>query len=260
MHFRILSLAFFAVASCSFAGSISDLPACGQDTLTNYQSNYSPTLGGACNIGNLTYSKFFFTELKVTPSSSLTGSITADDLIIVPVQSTNSFNILPSDLSFFNRVITVPERYLITYNVDPPPIIAGDRLDLDPPVGSIYGTKWGCIDSDFTPSIPISTALQNAGGPSGYSDSTFSCGPSATKPYILKTNGTSSTFEFVSASIVFDEPAAVLNIRLVLDFLPGTISGFEGIQQPVATTIPEPSTFALAGLVLAGVALKRFRA
>ena len=263
MHLK-LSFALFMIGSAQvFAATLNNpLPACVTDTLKNYAINYGTPDGGACTIGNLAYSRFFFSELKVTSSSALTFSILAENLILDPVSATNSFNIAPVNTSLFNRTITIAERYLITYNIDPPPIIAGDELSLDPPVGTVYATKWGCVDSDFSPqSSSTETILQNVGGRAGYTAGTFKCGSSPqTDPYILKTDGDPSTSPTTIASITFPQSAAIVNVRLVLDFEPGTITGFDAIQSPVATTIPEPTTNIMidAGLIGFGL-LSRLR-
>jgi len=265
MHSRPLYLLLLLATTKIFGSTINaSLPSCTSGSLQSYVDNFGIGAGGACTIGTLTYSKFFFKELKVTTASSLTNNITASSLNIDPVSALNSFNILPVSLSSFNRTIINSERYFISYNVDPPPIIAGDELFLDPPFGSIYGTKWGCTDSDFSPSNPVEKVLQDVGGRPGYSASTFSCGVNPVKaPYILKTDGTSPTFDNVIARITFPEPVAILNIRLVLDFEPGTITGFDGIQVPVSTTIPEPASGLLIAAGLAAVAVssrKKFKA
>ncbi len=261
-----LSLALILAVSAPVFGTTinNSLPACVKASLADYATNFGTPDGGACTIGSLTYSQFFFRELKVTSVSALTFNILASDLLIDPVSLTNSFNIVPVDTSDFNRTITVAERYLITYNVDPPPIIAGDELSLDPPVGSIYATKWGCTDSNFSPQLSTTeTILQNVGGRAGYTASTFKCGSTPqTDPYILKTDGDPLTPPTTIASITFPQSAAIINVRLVLDFEPGTITGFDAIQSPISTTIPEPATNVMIAAGLLGFGLfsrSRFR-
>lgn len=258
MHLKF-SFALVIIGSAQVFGASLDntLPACGRDTLKNYAANYGTPDGGACTIGQLTYSQFFFRELKVTSTSALTYNILAEDLILDPVTLSNSFNIAPVNSSKFNRTVTISERYLITYNIDPPPIIAGDELSLDPPVGTVYATKWGCTDSNFSPqSSTTETILQSVGGRAGYTAGTFKCGSSPqVNPYILKTDGDPSTSPTTIASIVFPQSAAIVNVRLVLDFEPGTITGFDAIQAPVSTTIPEPTSNLLIAAGLIGFGL-----
>jgi hypothetical protein len=239
--------AFGLIGPSLLATTINSLPDCQEDTLASYTATYSLGNGRGCKIGNLGFSKFYFEEFAATAGAPDTLNIEASDLIIRPNAATNSFSILPSTLSLFNRVITAPERYYISYFVDPPPIIAGDELTLDPPVGNVFAAKWGCTDSDFAPGANnIEDTLLTVGRP-GYSASTFSCGPSGAAPYLLKADGTSPSFANVTDSIVFTSPVATINVRLVLDFEPGTIEGFEGILNPVETTIPEPAANAMIG-------------
>ncbi len=262
MHLRLLTCTLLVACCSAFGSTVGELPACATNTLAYYQSTYSLGNGAGCKVGSLGYSKFYFEELAATNGALDTLNITASDLMIVPVAATNSFNILPVDLSDFNRAISIPERYLIRYFVDPPPIIAGDELTLDPPVGSIYATKWGCTDSDFTVSP---TSIENKllqTGLANYSASTFACGPNSTTPYILKTDGVAATQPGVSDFVLFNTPASTLSVRLVLDFQPGTITRFDGILNPVETTIPEPGANLMiaGGLTLFGlVARKRMR-
>lgn len=263
MYFKLaLVFATFGMVH-GFATTIANLEDCTENSLAYYQATYSLGNGKGCKIGELGYSKFYFEELAASLSAPDSGNITANDLIIVPNFGNNSFSILPSNLNEFNRIVTVAERYLISYFVDPPPIIAGDELTLDPPVGNIYATKFGCTEEDFSPgAVSIEARLLQVGR-AGYGESTFSCGSTPFNPYVLKTNGTDPNFGFVSDSITFAQPVSKLYIRMVLDFEPGEISGFEGILNPIptTTTVPEPAVNAMmaAGLGVIGWMARRKR-
>lgn len=258
MNIRSIFISFALLTCNSFADTI--LPGvnpCVQDTLANYSSNFG-IFGGACSIGQLSYARFGFLSLKPDASTPASTRITAADLLIKPAPLANSFDILPIDLALFNpQNLTQAERYLIVYSVDPPPIIAGDDLRLDPPVGPVFGTKWGCKDVDFAFGPSVQDTLLGI-HPENYTADLFSCGVGGALPsYILQTNGLDPNFANVNASITFDPAVSILNIRLVLDFLPGSVNGFEGIQQPTALIVPEPSSLALLGGALVVLALRR---
>jgi hypothetical protein len=269
---NLKSLALLLIGSATiFAATIDGIDACptGQ-TLAAYSDpndGFGIPSGGSCSIGQLKYYNFSFSKLKVDSTSDVSNYlINAEDLLIVIDESKSSFGILPDISSLFNRTITVPERYLITYTIDPPPIIAGDELYLDPPTNSsIYARKWLCTDSNFTSSVSMQNALLGV-APGDYTATmggTFGCDSNpASAPYFLKADGTSPTEEFVKDIVYFPSPAYKLDVRLVLDFQPGTIEGFDGtLPTAILTAVPEPSTYAtmLTSLVGAACLLRRKR-
>lgn len=247
MKLKLISGLVLLGATSIFATPIQSVPACVEASLASYVANFGNSNQGFCQIGALAFSNFYFDEIKVTSNSVDTGLLTAADFRIVPVAARNSFDIIPYDVNKINGTVVTPQRYLISWYADPPPIIAGDELFLDPPTGKVYGTKWGCLDSSFGPSSSVEDRLLAVGGRSGYDDNTFTC-RNGQKPYVLKTDGDPNTAIGVQDSISFPDPGFSLDIRLVLDFEPGEIRGFDGIQVPVSTTIPEPA----ANVMIAG--------
>ncbi len=265
MKLKMILTLFWVSTTVTFANNIAgNTPLCPEATLQSYLNSYGSGLsGGSCAIGQLSFAKFDWAAFNVlSNNSSLTiyDTIKPADLILKPVEARNSFDIIPvaGKETLFNRTINAgkSERYFFTYNVDPPPIIAGDELFLDPPIGSIYGTKWICADQPFAnlPGGQSIAAYVPGLSRGGYTAQTFGCGSGSTDAYFLQTDGDPSTAIGVQSRVLFSSPAAYINVRLLLDFEPGTITGFDGIQIPVVTTVPEPATVVMMGIALAGLA------
>lgn len=246
MKLRLLLLISLIGCTGVFGATLAEIPACQTGTLASYVSTYGSSNQGSCSIGALSFTNFYFQSLKVVTDGVASTRITSADLILTPDAATNSFFIGVNNLDLLNPVnLLVAERYLIAWYADPPPIIAGDELRLDPPSGPVTATKFGCIDSTFTNTGSVENVLLNK-TTQDYSSSTFDCaGPAI--GYMLKTDGIVGNDINLNASIDFDNPAYALDIRLVIDFAPGTVTGFEGIELDT-TTVPEPG----ANLMIAG--------
>lgn len=272
---KLLPALFFLASTIAFATQ------CPTNTLDYYRLPSDPPYNGGgytdgfgCTNGGLTYTNFAFRELIAPGNSAITGNIKATDIIVgptsIPDPGLPSFGIPPtcagcSGLDFFgatasvfNRLITVPERYFISYTVDPPPVVAGDELFLDPPTGPITVSKWGCRDDGFFTSASALTGLTVA----QYSTA-FQCLRAGNDPYFLQV-----TPPNLQEQIVFPTLAALVNVRIVIDLIPApgcsptnlsactSVSGLEGIGGRVQTIVPEPAfvlplAAGLAGLVLA---------
>ncbi len=266
----LIFVLLLTAASQIFATTIgSGTPNCEPGSLQTYISRYgTDRSGGSCQIGQLIFNKFDFDSFSVVGNLTNTayGDITASDIWIIPDASRSAFDFMPdaSKPNLFNREVAVgkSERYYLSYTADPPPIIAGDELFLDPPTGPAYGTKWICADQNFAPS-PGGMSL-NAYIPtlarSSYSGATFGCSGPSRDAYIIKTDGDPTTPDIgVRDRVIFSAPASVVNVIILLDFEPGNdeigrrVTGFEGIQTPVILTVPEPANVFLMGSALIGL-------
>lgn len=218
----------FAMSACCWADPV----ACPSDSLANYKANY--TTFSPCSVGELKFKAFDFAKL------SSAGTLTAAGINVSPY-APNGLNFFTN---YFNGTFLTPERYLITYIVDPAPIVVGDELTLDPPVGAMKVTRYLCTDDLF--SVPGN--LNDA--PTCLTNGTL---------YTLQADGLDSTPTILlSDSVVFPTPAAFVSVWMVID-LEGTISGFEGLLSD-HEVVPEPGTLAFVGaMLLAGAVRLRRR-
>ena len=265
-----LKLQGFLLLTAAAIASATPIAPCSAGTLTSYLNMSSS--GESCSIGSLIYGNFQFAYIKPTTTSPSSGTISSDMILVSPSVADNAFSLLsnpafdntpldPATDGVFNRLFENMERYFLNYLVDPPPIIAGDELTLDPPSGPVVASKWGCINSNFQLGSIQGALIDKATGQ--YSASNFNCldsGPSGIKPsYFLQvtTNNFPSSF---TQSLTFTEPATSVSMRLVLDFGTGTaITGLDAIDGRV-TTIPEPATNFMIAFGLIGLgALNRSR-
>jgi hypothetical protein len=251
-----------------FATNVSELTQlCPEATLQQYINSYGVGFGGgSCRIGQLAFNKFQFASFAVLSNGSNTvfGNITASDILIKPDATRSAFDFFPAtNPNLFNRSVAPgqSERYLLAYSADPPPIIAGDELYLDPPVGPVYGTKFICADKSIGPSNGSSINDFVPGlSRTSYSSTTFTCS-GGTPAYIIKTDGDPTTLNVqVRDQVIFDTAASEINVLLMLDYEPGNaaigtnVTGFSGVEAPVIlTTVPEPANALLMGTALIGI-------
>jgi len=265
--YKLLVSGLLLVAPGLFANSVGfGTPVCLEATLQHYLDNFGTSnSGGSCQIGKLVFNKFDFASFGLlspgVTDPSFTNGITASDIMVRPDATRSAFDFFPilTKPDLFNRTVDPGklERYAFFYRADPPPIIAGDELFLDPPSGPVYGTKFICADQDFAaaPGGQSNFTYIKSLSRASYSGSTFPCiGPRSGDSYIIKTDGDASTAIPTQASVIFDTPASVINVIILLDYEPGTISGFEGVVTPVILTgVPEPANVFLMGSALIGL-------
>ena len=236
----LIAVSMFAMG---LAGSLTAAP-CVQQTLSYYKSTYGEL--NACSVGALTFYSFDFAKL------SAFGSVTDSDIIVTPDSPTNTLLFSGANVSTFNHVINAgeAEQYLVSYVIDPPPIVAGDDLTLDPPTGPIYVSRWSCTNQPFS-QAPGAASITGI-GPANYANA-YQC-LNGDNPYFLQV----SPATVLSASVAFDPPATFVFARMAIDLLPGTVSGLDAIVSET-NTIPEPGTVVPAALALAGMAFFHFR-
>lgn len=238
--FTLFSLVVLASATSAFAAP------CIPETLSYYQTTYGEL--NACSSGVLNYFSFDFAKL------SSFGAVTPNDIYITPDPANSTLLFNGIQYSTFNHTVLAgqAEQYLISYVIDPPPIVAGDDLTLDPPTGPIYVSRWSCTEQPFS-QAPSPSSITGV-GPTNYTAGSFQCIDGST-PYFLQV----SPLTQLSASLTFAVPARYVFTRMAIDLLPGEHTGLEGIVSVTPTTIPEPGTFIPAALALAGMAFHRLR-
>lgn len=235
-------LAFVAIALGS-AGSGLAAP-CVQQTLGYYKATYGEL--NACSVGVLTYYSFDFAKL------SAFGSVTENDIIVTPDAPTNTLLFSGATAGTFNHTINAgqAEQYLLSYVIDPPPIVAGDDLSLDPPTGPIYVSRWSCTNQPFS-QTPGAGSI--AGQGVGTYSTAYKC-LDGSNPYFLQVSPQTQ----LSASVAFTPAATFVFSRMAIDLLPGTVTGLDAVVSQTQT-IPEPGTAIPAALALAGMAMYRLR-
>lgn len=225
-----------AIAAASTVGA-----ACVQDTLSNYIKNTSNGPGTGCTVAGLQYTNFFFltTTTNIDHSGTPAGSI-----VVTPNDATG--------LTFTgfapNTFVGTTIDYFIGFDVltDPAPILTGDSISLDPPVGNVVLTLSVCLSD-----TPFFT------GQSGnLSDNNLYCGTQPTFAAgsnvaiqgpnfsLANKNGTDQTgeFDFLSGVPQF---GMLLHLTLTDDTTAsvGAI-GNNPIQQ---SGVPEPASCMLLG-------------
>lgn len=237
---------------------------CPQASLSIYQGFIE---GNACSMGPLNFYGFGFMQLPVNASPApvgglLPGYLTASDIIVRPSQFGIGLDFVGLNQQVFNRDILIPERYYITYTVDPPPIVAGDEMRLDPPIGPITVTRWTCPDTGgFNNSASVKNTL-NYLNPSQYSATTFSClDDSKPTPYFIQADGLDNTPPELEDSVTYDQLAKHVVVRMVIDLRPGNIRGLDGIVA-LTNVVPEPGSLVplAAGILGLGLYVRRRRA
>lgn len=212
--------------------------------------------GAACKSGGLNFFSFFFTQLPV--NGQKLGTITEADIMVRPSIFGIGLDFYGTTPTVFNREITNPERYYISYVVDPPPIVAGDEMRLDPPTGPITVSRWTCPDTNgFNNATNVSNTL-NLLNTSSYGDTTFQC-LDGSNPYFLQVDTSSAAA--LEDSVTFDQLAVSVVVRMVIDLRPGTIKGLDGIVA-LNHVVPEPGAFLplAAGVLGIGFYVRRRRA
>lgn len=263
---KLLLSTLLLLAPALFANNIgTGTPLCPEATLQQYLNSYGTgNSGGSCQIGQLVFNKFDFASFGLlspgVTDPGFSGGITASDILVKPDATRSAFDFMPaSNPNLFNRAVAAGhlERYAFFYRADPPPIIAGDELFLDPPAGPVYGTKFICADQDFAaaPGGQSNFTYIQSLSRLSYSGSTFPCiGPNPGNSYIIKTDGDASTAIPVQDSVIFSSPASVINVLILLDYEPGRVQSFDGVVTPVIlTNVPEPANVLLLGSALVGL-------
>jgi hypothetical protein len=184
---------------CAFGGTAALAAQCSAGTLAQYTA-----LNFTCTEDN---GVFTFKNFLYTPPM---GGLNANQVILNPID-------VPGEVGFlFTGTFTVPPGmnavYVLSYFIDPPPIIHGEQIDLDPimfvslqtdlcttafPCGG--GNSLGSLKASSTTSLMASTALAN----------TNALGVQNTLTLTGATNGATSQ-GFDNITFIAPEPSGIL--------------------------------------------------
>lgn len=208
-----------------------------------YQDHYFE--GEGCTSGNLTFFSFGFTQLSV--NGQKLGTITRDDIMVRPSAVGIGLDFYGRTDAIFNRTFTVPERYYITYVVDPPPIVAGDEARLDPPSGPVTVSRWTCPDTNGFDPTSVNSILNNL--EVNQYENAFQC-KNLSDPYFLQVD--TSSIDALEASVTYQQLAESVVVRMVIDFRPGTVRDLEAING-LTNVVPEPAAFFPLAIAALGI-------
>lgn len=211
------------------AGSVQQAnaaPVCQTASLADYMRLNST---GGCTYNDLTFFRFAFSPAPVaTGGASLA---TAADIQIAPLSSElgTGFSFASSFFAISNSEVPQSVTYNIAYSVDPPPIIVGEDLFLDPPYGDVRVTERLCLNDVLANSCAFGVPLEQGVTP-------ISPVSSVQFPYAV--------------------PFVDVLTTITLNSTPGNPAGFDALQSGTLTNVaPEPGSFLLgaAGIVCGGV-------
>lgn len=213
---------------------------CGPGTFRNYMN-----MSGGCWLGPVLIKNF---ELFSFVNDNEPTAFADVDTILVTPQELPNGDVKLAITGFTDYVAAASETltFQLFFTIDPPPIIAGEQVELDPPFGTIDLKHAYCYDSLF---------LIGADQCDTYPEPT---------PAMLGDGGLDGAVP-TPVQLFFNSPAFMLDTRTSVILNPGKTesSGFDGLifTVDIAEPAPEPATSALAGLGLAGAlfARRRFR-
>ncbi len=234
----LLALTFFLAASSTVALA----GPCATNTLAFYRDTHFD--GNACSNGNLFFFNFVFAQI------SGPANVNANSIVVSPSTAGIGLDFSGTTESIFNRVVTEREQYYISYTVDPPPVVAGDDLYLDPPTGPIVVSRWTCPDDVFNQSVGF---MSLSGLATASYSTTFQClnRGEGSAPFFIQ--ATSGSEDALRDSVTYPNLASSVTVRMVIDLFPGVHTGLEAIQA-TQQVVPEPAAFlplaaGVAGLV-----------
>ncbi len=186
---------------------------CARNSFANYAASE-----GLCSVGDIGVFNFELFTLDTFNSPTPADYGLLSTIMITPTwnSTTGAATILINGFTDFAVDAAHTAAWRVHFSVDPPPIIRGDDVGLDPPFGAVFGYQTMC------PEVPAF------------------CEVPAYQTFGLTTN----------AHFSFDPPVAALDLFTTVRLNPNqdTASGFDGLVFTIDTA-PEPATwFALAPL------------
>ncbi len=228
---------------------------CPSQTLQFYRQEFND--GASCSNGTLNFFNFTFAKI------STAGTVTAEDIIVKASANgigldfagnpDSPFGLDAQGLpAVFNRSVTEREQYFISYIVDPPPVIAGDELLLDPPTGPFYVTRLTCPDDIFDQKIDRNIIRGQA--VTTYQTLYQCLKEDSRTPFQVQATSATGLSADLSDSVAYPELANFVHVRMIIDLFPGEHTGLEAIVTGT-TVVPEPGAFlplaaGVAGLIV----------
>ncbi len=226
IHIRgcLAGAVFFAVAAVAQAGSAGSFAPCSQGSFAAYSA-----VGFRCTVGAVDI--FNFELYTLDPSNNATAASTGllNAILVTPSWSSTlgraSILVGGETGGFTGMTVASNETaaWLIRFTVDPPPILGGEDMSLDPPFGNILATQTYCMDGIFSAVGVCSSGSTGA--------ATFGIG--------------------TPASVTFPTPLMTLDTLTTIRLNPNfdTPSGFDGVLFTIQTVqpAPEPGAWLLAG-------------
>ncbi|NDJ10053.1 MAG: PEP-CTERM sorting domain-containing protein [Acidobacteriia bacterium] len=216
-------------AAVAQAGSVGSYAACGNASFGTYAAS-----GYRCTLGAVDVFNFELYTVDAAGTPTVAGSGLLNTIFVDPTWSASTGIAQVIVAGFTGMVVDrfTTEAWMIRFTIDPPPVVSGEDMSLDPPFGIIQGTQSYCADGLFNTSGVCSS------GTGGLA--TFGIG--------------------TPAQLRFTSPLATLDTMTTIRLNPGlnTPSGFDGVVFDIYTTqgtIPEPGTWLMmaTGLGLAGL-------
>lgn len=227
--------ALFALLAFSGLRQANALPVCQTDTLASYMTL---NVQGGCTYDDLTFFRFSYNPGPVGTGGAALAS--AADIMVTPIanQVGYGFSFSSSFFQLSNNLVAQSATYNIGYSVDPPPIIVGEGLFLDPPFGNVTVSQNVCLNDVLANRCAFGVQLAQSVTPG-------------------------SPLSFLS--FPYAVPFVDVENTISLSSTPGNPAGFDALQSgailQATTTTPEPSSAALSlltvGLGVAGYGWRR---
>jgi hypothetical protein len=219
---RVLAAALFLVIGTALGTAA---PVCVNASLADYVSLNST---GGCTFNDLTFFRFAFNPPPVATGGAATA--TPSDIFLEPIRtpSGTGFSITSSFFSLSNPTVAQSVTYGLGYSVDPPPIIVGEDLFLDPPFGDVLISQRVCLNDVLANNCAFGVALSQSVTP---------------------------TSPLSSLQFPFAVPFVDIQTTISLRSTPGNPAGFDALQTGTISNVPEPASVALSTFgLLAGLA------
>lgn len=218
-------------AALAQAGSVGGYPACGNASFGTYSAS-----GYRCTLGAVDLFNFELYTVDAAGTPTAAGSGLLGTIFVDPTwsSSTGVGSVLVGGFTGMVVDASTTTAWMIRFTIDPPPVVSGEDMSLDPPFGVILGTQSYCADGLFNTSGVCSS------GQGGVT--TFGIG--------------------TPAQLRFPSPLATLDTMTTIRLNPGlnTPSGFDGVLFDIYTTqstVPEPGTWLMMAACLSFAGLGR---
>jgi hypothetical protein len=241
-HFYTHSLIFMALLILAGATTAKADTCFGTvTTLTSFIANTSDGPGTGCFVGDIEYYGVQFASMI---TQGATAPATADQIGV-------TFTATGFSLSGIPEVDNGTVTYLVGFNIDPAPVLTGDSISLDPPLGNVTLNAFYCSNSD-QPNVTFNEGNFFCGGgyPFSDEDTEIDLGSPTAQ---ATTNNPNASFGFFNPPV--GQAGILLELILNADD-PASIDNF-GQDPAEASSTPEPGAWLLVASGLAFVTWRR---